>query len=199
MSGPSIMIGLLETFLHRKADLIERIQDDVDRMAITLFDLNGNARRKQGASLAMFLQGTGRDADITARAQESAVSIDRVLAYFAQAVRERHDTAHVLERIEAARNDNNSLMEHMKFLQGRTNFLLDATLGMINTEQNQIIKLFSVMAVIMMPPTLIASIYGMNFKYIPELSFEWGYPLALIMMVLSATIPFIYFRIKGWL
>ena len=101
--------------------------------------------------------------------------------------------------IDAARRDNTSLMEHMKFLQGRTNFLLDATLGMINTEQNQIIKLFSVMAVMLMPPTLIASIYGMNFKHIPELEWTFGYPMALCFMALSGVIPFIYFRRKGWL
>jgi magnesium transporter len=199
-TGPSIMIGLLETMLHRKADLIERIQDDVDQMAQNLFGLNGKkTRRKAGGNLSAYLQGTGRDADITARAQESAVSIDRVLAFFANAVRERHDNSHVLERIDAARKDNSSLMEHMKFLQGRTNFLLDATLGLINTEQNQIIKLFSVMAVVMMPPTLIASIYGMNFKHLPELNFEYGYPMALGMMFISAVVPVLYFRIKGWM
>jgi magnesium transporter len=199
MSGPSIMTGLIETLVHRKADLIERIQDDVDKMAQALFGLNGSARRKQGGSLEAYLKGTGRDADITARAQESAVSIDRVLMYLSTAVRERHDSVHVLERIDAVRKDNTSLMEHMKFLQGRTNFLLDATLGMINTEQNQIIKLFSVMAVIMMPPTLVASIYGMNFKNMPELSFEWGYPMALGIMFLSAVIPIVYFKVRGWL
>ena len=199
-NGPAIMTGLLETLLHRKADLIERIQDDVDKMAQTLFGLNEKGQsRKRGDSLETYLKGTGRDADVIARAQESAVSIERVLMYFANAVRERHENGPVLERIESARRDNNSLMEHMKFLQGRTNFLLDATLGMINTEQNQIIKLFSVMAVMLMPPTLIASIYGMNFKNIPELSFEWGYPMAIGMMVLSGLIPFIYFRRKGWL
>ena len=199
MSGPSIMIGLIETLVHRKADLIERIQDDIDKMAQTLFGLNGSARRKQGGSLESYLQGTGRDADITARAQESAVSLERVLMYFTNVIRDHPDAAHALERIELARKDNTSLMENMKFLQGRTNFLLDATLGMINTEQNQIIKLFSVMAVIMMPPTLVASIYGMNFKYMPELSFEWGYPMALGIMLLSAGIPIVYFKLKGWL
>jgi magnesium transporter len=199
-SGPSIMVGIIETFLHRKADLIERIQDDVDRMAQNLFGLNERAtRRKVGGDLASYLQGTGRDADIIARAQESAVSLDRVLLFFANAVRERHDNSHVLERIDAARKDNNSLMEHMKFLQGRTNFMLDATLGMINTEQNQIIKLFSVMAVMLMPPTLIASMYGMNFKHMPELDYEYGYPIAVCAMVLSGVIPYIYFKRKGWL
>jgi magnesium transporter len=87
----------------------------------------------------------------------------------------------------------------MRFLNGRIGFLLDATLGMITTEQNQIIKLFSVMAVMLMPPTLVASIYGMNFRYMPEIEWELGYPLALFRMFISALIPFIYFKRKGWL
>jgi len=90
-------------------------------------------------------------------------------------------------------------MESMRFLSARINFLLDATLGMISTEQNQIIKLFSVMAVMLMPPTLVASIYGMNFHNMPELSLTWGYPLALLLMFISGLIPYLYFKKKGWL
>lgn len=197
-AGPSIMVGILETMLHRTADLIERIQDDVDRMARELFEING-AKRKHRLSHSVYLRGTGRDADIVARAQESAVSIERVLAYFANAAKERGDDPHVLERIASARTDIVSLNENMKFLQGRTSFLLDATLGMISTEQNQIIKLFSVMAVMLMPPTLIASIYGMNFKHMPELEWAYGYPFTVGLMFVSGLIPFIYFRSKGWL
>ncbi|MEQ1697536.1 MAG: magnesium transporter CorA family protein [Hyphomicrobiaceae bacterium] len=198
-SGPAIMIGLLETLLHRKADLIERIQDEVDKMAQSLFNLNGTHKGKQKVDFSTLLKGTGRGADIIARAQESAVSIDRALTFFSSGLRDRTDEPDLPDRIDAARRDNTSLMEHMKFLQGRTNFLLDATLGMINTEQNQIIKLFSVMAVMLMPPTLIASIYGMNFKHIPEFEFQYGYPMALGLMLLAGVIPFIYFRRKGWL
>jgi magnesium transporter len=199
-SAAAILIGLLETMLHREADLIERIQDDVDKMAQGLFELDGKAKRKnRGQRHEAYLKGTGRDADIIARTQECSVSIERVLAYFANATRDRGDHAIIAERIESARRDNHSLIEHMKFLQGRTSFLLEATLGMINTEQNQIIKLFSVMAVMLMPPTLIASVYGMNFKHMPELSFEYGYPMALGLMLLSGIIPFVYFKRKGWL
>ena len=90
-------------------------------------------------------------------------------------------------------------MDHTRFLSGRITFILDATLGMISTEQNQIIKLFSVMAVVLLPPTLIASIYGMNFRHMPELEWELGYPWALALMVIVAIIPVIYFRRKGWL
>jgi magnesium transporter len=104
-----------------------------------------------------------------------------------------------MTRIESANHDITSLMESLRFLSARTSFLLDATLGMISTEQNQIIKLFSVMAVMLMPPTLVASIYGMNFRFMPELAYEWGYPLALGAMFISGLVPFLYFRKKGWL
>jgi magnesium transporter len=92
-----------------------------------------------------------------------------------------------------------SLADHASFMASKINFLLDATLGMISIEQNQIIKLFSVAAVVFLPPTLIASIYGMNFRLIPELSWELGYPLAVLLMVVSAALPYMYFKRKGWL
>ena len=95
--------------------------------------------------------------------------------------------------------DVRSLTDHASFLSSKINFLLDATLGMINIEQNAIIKIFSVVAVVFLPPTLIASIYGMNFEYMPELKQSWGYPFALALMVASVAAPFIYFRRKGWL
>ena len=104
----------------------------------------------------------------------------------------------LIKRIEIAHRDVHSLTEHMRFLTARIAFLLDATLGMINIEQNTIIKIFSVASVALMPPTLIASIYGMNFKHMPELDWPWGYPIAVAMMVLSAVIPFVNFRRKGW-
>jgi magnesium transporter len=90
-------------------------------------------------------------------------------------------------------------MEHMRFLSARVDFLLNATLGMISTEQNKIIKLFSVAAVMLMPPTLVASVYGMNFKKMPELEWVYGYPSALGLMVVSALVPYLFFRRKGWL
>ena len=104
-----------------------------------------------------------------------------------------------MARIDSADRDINSLSEQLRFVAARTSFLLEATLGMISTEQNQIIKLFSVMAVMMMPPTLVASVYGMNFKYMPELDFPFGYPMALALMFLSGLLPYLYFRRKGWL
>jgi len=197
-TGAAIMMGLIEALIHRKADLIERIQDEVDKLAQSVFDLRGG-QQTRNRRLDVLLKGTGKAGDITARAEESATSLNRLLHFFMQATRERGDDPRIRQRIKAAHRDINSLMDHTRFLSGRITFLLDATLGMISTEQNQIIKLFSVMAVVLLPPTLIASIYGMNFHYMPELYWTYGYPWALGLMVIAAIIPVIYFRRKGWL
>ena len=189
------MIGLFEMLIEREADLIERVQDEVEKIAPQVFGQNGQTARR----LDILLKTVGKEGDVTARAQESAMSLHRLSLYFANAARERKDDPRVLGRIEAANHDILSLMESMRFLSARTSFLLDATLGMISTEQNQIIKLFSVMAVMLMPPTLVASIYGMNFHNMPELNETWGYPAALVLMFFSGLIPYLYFRRKGWL
>jgi magnesium transporter len=106
------------------------------------------------------------------------------------------------EQFEEARQilrDIDSLDSHTAFLFDKINFLLDATVGFVNINQNKIIKIFSVASVAMLPPTLIASVYGMNFKAMPELDWPWGYPFALVLMAASVAAPFVYFRRKGWL
>lgn len=199
VTGAGVMVGLLEMLIEREADLIERVQDEVERMAPLVFGQKSTASTPQSRRLDVLLKTVGKEGDVTARAQESAMSLHRLLLFFANAVRERKDDQRVATRIEAANHDILSLMESMRFLSTRTSFLLDATLGMISNEQNQIIKLFSVMAVMLMPPTLVASIYGMNFKSMPELDMTWGYPMALFMMFAAALIPYLYFKKKGWL
>jgi magnesium transporter len=106
------------------------------------------------------------------------------------------------EQFEVARQilrDIDSLDSHTVFLFDKINFLMDATVGFINLNQNRIIKIFSVAAVALLPPTLIASIYGMNFEHMPELRWQYGYPLSLVLMALSVATPFWYFKRKGWL
>jgi magnesium transporter len=95
--------------------------------------------------------------------------------------------------------DVTSLTDHASYLSNKITFVLDAMLGVVNLEQNNIIKLFSVMAVVLMPPTLIASIYGMNFKIMPELEWAHGYPYALVAMLLAAVLPYVFFKWKKWL
>ncbi len=198
-SAAAIMVGLIETMIHRTADLIEHVQDDVDKLAQNLFDLDERHQKQHTQRLGMFLKHTGKQGDIVARVQESTMSMDRLLLYFYDAARGRKDDQRTLNRIDIAHRDIAALMENMRFLSNRMSFLLDATLGMISNQQNQIIKLFSVMAVMLMPPTLVASIYGMNFKFMPELDLPFGYPMAIGLMVVSGLIPFIYFKRKGWL
>jgi magnesium transporter len=199
-SGAGVMAGLVEMLIEREADLIERIQDEVETTAPRVFgneETTGQPSRNR--HLDVLLKTIGKRGDVIARAQESATSLHRLVLYFAGALRERKDDQHRLDRVEAAGQDMLSLMESLRFLSARTSFLLDATLGMISNEQNQIIKLFSVMAVMLMPPTLVASIYGMNFRHMPELDWPFGYPAALALMFLSGLIPYLYFRKRGWL
>ena len=193
----AILAGLFESIIQTKADLIERMQDQVDKLAQSIFDVKASGNRNQ--RLESFLKTIGQEGDIVARAQESATSIDRGLHYFEKSALDMVTDAKTVARVQSAERDNASLAEHLRSLSNRVNFLLDATLGMITTEQNKIIKLFSVMAVMLMPPTLVASIYGMNFHHMPELNWEWGYPAAVGLMFLSGLIPFVYFKRKGWL
>jgi magnesium transporter len=196
-SGVQVMAGLVENIIHRAADLVERVQDEVEKIAPAIFAIKGGQQTRT-RRLDVFLRTIGKEGDIVSRAQEAAFSLDRVLQFFLHTARERKEEAALLQQIEVAHRDALSLMEHMRFLSNRIMFLLDATLGMINMEQNAIIKIFSVASVALMPPTLIASIYGMNFKHMPELDWPYGYPLAIAAMLLSAILPFAYFRRKGW-
>jgi magnesium transporter len=103
------------------------------------------------------------------------------------------------QEVKGILRDIESLNGHTGFIFDKINFLMDALLGMINLEQNKIIKIFSIAAVVFLPPTLVASIYGMNFESMPELQWPWGYPLALLLMIGAGAMPYFYFRRKGWL
>jgi magnesium transporter len=198
-SGAGVMDGLIDMLIEREYELIERIHDEVETAAPRVFGNYDAGQASRNRHLDVLLKTIGKRGDVIARAQESATSLHRLVLYFANALRDRKDDERLVGRVEAAGQDILSLMESLRFLSARTSFLLDATLGMISNEQNQIIKLFSVMAVMLMPPTLVASIYGMNFRHMPELDVPWGYPLALGLMFVSGLVPYLYFRKKGWL
>lgn len=197
-SGVAIMTGILESIINRSADLIERLQDEVEKTAQSVFELKGG-QHTRSRRLDLLLKAAGKEGDITSRAQESAFSLERLLTYFSRVLKDRPGDAPVQQRVEIIHRDTHSLMENMRFLSDRITFLLDATLGMISIEQNQTMKIFSLFAVTLMPPTLIGAIYGMNFKHMPEIEWVWGYPMALGLMVLSGLLPFLYFRRKGWI
>ena len=194
----AIMLGLIEAIIDREADLIERLQTETEKIAQNIFDMKGGSRT-HAARFDIMLRQIGRVGEITARARESLLSLGRVVTYLSQVVVLRQDAEAIRQRLRTEEKDVQSLTDHVQYLNMRINFMLDASLGMVTIEQNQIIKLFSVAAVMLMPPTLIASIYGMNFKYMPELQWEWGYPFAIGLMVASALVFYVYFRRKGWL
>mgnify|MGYP003382189492 CR=1 FL=1 len=198
-TGMAIFTGLLELIIERQADHIERIQDEMEKLAQQIFGQRGTDLPSRSRRLDVLLRSVGKEGDLSSRAQESAISLQRVVSYATHALRERNADPAIIARLDAVHRDFSSLTDSLRHLSGRIGFLLEASLGIIANEQNQIIKLFSVMAVMLMPPTLVASVYGMNFKHMPELDWPFGYPLALCLMVISALVPFFYFRRKGWM
>ena len=170
----------------------------MDQLSHSIFEMRGGTASRQ-RRFDVLLRAIGREGEITSLARESSYSLGRLLTFLTHAGNERKEDKLLQARIRTAARDVNSLTDHATFLSGKIIFLLDATLGMINIQQNDIIKIFSVAAVVFLPPTLLASIYGMNFHHMPELNWMLGYPIALILMVLAAVLPYIYFKRKGWL
>ncbi len=198
-SGEEIMLGLIEAMIDRTADALERIGNETDGLSREVFKKTRAKANKKTRDLEAVISQIGQKAELLTMVQESLVSASRLVAFYST-VEDRSDTdkeARYLVRL--IQRDATSLGEHARALTARLDFLLNATLGMINLEQNQIIKIFSVAAVVFLPPTLVASIYGMNFDFMPELRWLFGYPFALLLMVLSAILPFLWFKRRGWL
>lgn len=199
-SGAEVAIGLLETFVARIADIVEALSLDLDRQSRTVFYTDATPRSGERQDLRDVIRALGRDEDIATSARESLVGLARMIRYLSLAF-DAESTARPDQRarLRTLRRDIDSLNEYIAFESQKTQFVLNATLGMINIEQNTIIKIFSVVAVVFLPPTLVASIYGMNFEFMPELRWYLGYPWALVVMGLSAFAPWLYFKRKGWL
>jgi magnesium transporter len=197
-NGTAVLLGLIETIIDRMADYIERIQGEVEALSRSIFEMKGGTASRQ-KRFDVMLKSIGREGELTSRARESTHSLGRLLTFLTQVVNERRADKLMKARVRTAARDVASLTDHVSFLSNKIVFLLDATLGMINIEQNNIIKIFSIVAVVLLPPTLIASIYGMNFELMPELQWTFGYPLALLAMVISAVLPYFFFKRKGWL
>ncbi len=206
LSGWGILVSLLEAVVDRAADHLERVGAIVEETSKQVFDTSfvekRKRRRRKPKNLEELLGKVGEEGDFNSKMRESLVSIGRMVAYMQaiiDQVRQSKDIKENRARVKILQRDIQSLADHASFLSGKISFLLDAVLGMISIEQNGIIKIFSVAAVVFLPPTLVASIYGMNFDYMPELKWVMGYPFALLLMVLSALLPFWYFKRKGWL
>jgi len=197
-SSTDLMIGLLEAIIDRMADILEMHSAEVERISKAIFTANGHMEPPQ-INLQETIKDIGIEGNHVSILRESLVSVSRMAIYLNQAVTQHPHVALIRETLKEISRTWHLLADHASFMASKVNFILDATLGMINIEQNKIIKLFSVAAVVFLPPTLIASIYGMNFKVIPELSWPLGYPLAILLMIVSAILPYTYFKRKGWL
>ncbi len=200
-SAETIMLGLIEAFIDRIADTLELLGNEVDALSRDIFRAKASKVNKKTGDLQMTIAQIGSKGDILTMVRESLVSLARLLTHH-MAGGENADQKtgkSARQKVSSLQRDTTALADHAAFLSNKINFLLDATLGLISLEQNQIIKIFSVASVVFLPPTLVASIYGMNFKHMPELDWGMGYPLALVFMIISAVLPFLYFKKKGWL
>ncbi|MCJ8510118.1 magnesium transporter CorA family protein [Rhizobium lemnae] len=200
VSGEETMLGLIEAIIDRLADVLERMGNEIDGISREVFRGKSAKSSEKERDLQSLIDQLGQKGDFLSSIRESLVSISRLVAYHsALETQSRKPTKETRQLAKLLQRDATSLGDHATFLSGKINFLLDATLGLINLEQNQIIKIFTVASVVFLPPTLVASVYGMNFQAMPELQWQLGYPWAVVLMILSAALPFLYFKRRGWL
>ena len=193
--GRDVLLGLLETVVDRLADALERVGGDIERLSAEVF----RSRREREKGLEEAINAISRQGAAVARAEESIVSLARLFHFLSEHAGRDRFSPDGQARLVTLDHDARSLAEHAKSLDAKVNFLLSGTLGLVALEQNTIVKIFSVLAVVFMPPTLIASIYGMNFQAMPELAKPWGYPMALGLMIASVATTFAVFKWKRWL
>tara|TARA_R100000935_G_scaffold10277_1_gene20553 strand:- start:9771 stop:10739 length:969 start_codon:yes stop_codon:yes gene_type:complete len=191
----SLLVGLLEAIVDRLADILEHASRSIDEISRSIF-------RRDTASAPNFqtiLEQIGRKGDLTSNIRDSLLTLERLVGFLSHVSFKRKSAKDIRERLKTQSRDIRSLLDHASFLTQKITFLLDATLGMISIDQNATIKIFSIAAVIFLPPTLIASTYGMNFKFMPELEWTFGYPFAIGLMIISAIMPYAFFKRRGWL
>ena len=186
-----VLLKLFDADAEYSADSLEDIYVDLEKVSTKV--LSGDVTDQLAGEV---LAAIAQHEDLNGRIRRNMMDTRRALSFM---MRSKMLNAEQFEDARQILRDIDSLDSHTAFLFDKINFLMDATVGFININQNKIIKIFSVASVALLPPTLIASIYGMNFQFMPELSKNWGYPMALALMVASAMVPMWYFRKRGWL
>ncbi len=210
------LAGLVDAVIERIADILEGVGTDLDGISIRVFDPGqidtamplhtrikqsprGKARKARQRDFVEILRRIGSVSDLVSRARESLVSFTRLVSFFRESRKESGVSRESQSHLKTIVGDLGALSDHASFLASKVSFLLDATLGMINNEQNAIIKILSVAALVFLPPTLVAGVYGMNFEHMPELKWLHGYPMAVVIMLFAAVAPFLFFKRRGWL
>jgi magnesium transporter len=197
-TGSVLLMRLLETVVDRTAEVLEIAGARLDALSSDVFIERKLHKSRPPHFLEDKLVDIASYHRLVSKTRDSLVSLSRLVSFLASAdpVKASDDAK---ELCLVVAHDVHSLSEHAGFISSNISFMLDASLGLINVEQNAIIKIFSIASVVFLPPTLVASIYGMNFHVMPELNWHLGYPFALFFMVVSAVVPFLFFRWKGWL
>ena len=195
-----ILTKIIDFVVNCCADILEEVGNKIDQLLKKVFEKPIDKKKNSSAFYNKIIRKIGNTGTVISKNRESLVSLNRMIIYFSQIDNERYMNKQDSSlRIKHISREISSLGEYANFLSQRNSFLLDATLGMISVEQNIIIKVFTVASAVFMPPTLIASIYGMNFKIMPELHLKFGYPITLISIIVSAILPYLFFKRKGWL
>lgn len=185
-----LLLDLFETKIEQLADVIETVYADLEKLSRIILE------GKQGEAFDQALATLTEQEDVSSKVRLCLMDTQRALSFL---VRKTRLPASQLEQAREVLRDIESLQPHNESLFQKVNFLMQAAMGFMNIEQNRIMKIFSVASLIFLPPTLVSSTYGMNFANMPELTWKFGYPLALVLMALAALFPFLYFKRKGWL
>jgi magnesium transporter len=197
-TGETVLMDLFDAVIDRAADILEKIAAEVDDVSHRIFEPEDSVLDRSRVYRETLIT-IGRKGDLTSKVRESLVSIGRVVLFLTNEAEAMGWAKEKRAQLEMMQRDLQSLSDHATYLSNKTTFLLEAMLGVVNLEQNSVIKIFSVVAVVLMPPTLVGTIYGMNFRHMPELDWLLGYPMALALMVLSAVLPYVYFKWRKWL
>ncbi len=199
-SSSGAFAGLIDAIVDRAADVLESVGNELDQISQDVFHGNGDSGRpaRTTAGLKDTLRHIGYDGDLSSKIRDSLLGIGRILSYVS-GTKSEWFSAELKAHLDMQHRDISSLSDYNVYLANKVQLLLDATIGLISIEQNNIIKAMTVVSVIGVPPTLVASMYGMNFHHMPELDWTFGYPFSLILILLSAIGPYIWFKIRGWL
>jgi magnesium transporter len=197
-TSAQVFLGLIEAIVDRMADVLERIGTDVDHINREVFTERKESSQR-AKRLEVMIDEIGYQGDLAAKARESLASLERLIQFAGLALPGALKKGTSAARLKLAGRDIRSLEDQVSFLNSKINFLLDATLGLISVQQNEVIRILTVVTTVFFPPTMIGTVYGMNFKWMPELDWGFGFPYAIILMVISAVLPFLYFKRRGWL
>jgi len=200
-SAAHVMVALLEAIVDRQADVLEHVKARLETLSHRIFSnemVTASGRKREDTMLRATLVTLGRIGDLVSRVRESQVSAGLIVPFVEGAAQEWLPRD-LKPRFQTLRRDIASLNDYDTHLNDKLQFLLDATLGFINIAQNNVMKVLTVVSVVGIPPVLVAGIYGMNFKHMPELDWTWGYAYGLAVTVLSALIPLILFRKRNWI